>query len=163
MARKLRRRNEGKTDYPARLQMLHAGVPRLVVRKSNKYLLAQAVISREAQDTVVCGAHSDELISKGWSKDMHNSLKSVPAAYLTGFLLGTKIKKDHKDIQRLVVDLGIARSTKGSRLYAVVKGMIDAGFDVACSKEVIPSQDRIEGKHMKNKIDFAGIKAKIGA
>ena len=48
-----RRRNQAKTDYKARLAFLKSEKPRLVVRKSNKYILAQIVSSDIAQDKVL--------------------------------------------------------------------------------------------------------------
>ena len=45
-----RRRREGKTDYKARLAMLKSEKPRLVIRKSNRYLVVQIVGSEIAKD-----------------------------------------------------------------------------------------------------------------
>jgi len=90
---KFRRRNEHRTDYHARLGMIKSGIPRVVARKTNKYIILQLVESKEAQDFVLCTANSRELIKYGWPEPASGSLKSVPAAYLDGYLLGTKIKK----------------------------------------------------------------------
>jgi large subunit ribosomal protein L18 len=35
-----RRRREGKTDYSKRINLLKSGAPRIVFRKTNRYLIA---------------------------------------------------------------------------------------------------------------------------
>lgn len=152
---KFRRRNEKKTDYAARLAMLKSGQPRLVVRKSNKYITAEIVKSKNAQDSVACYANSKELRAFGWK----SSFKSIPASYLTGLLIGAKAKKCK--IDSAILDAGIQISTKGSKIYAVLKGALDAGLDVRHSKDVLPSEERIKGGHLKNKVDISQIKEKI--
>lgn len=61
--------------------------------------------------------------------------------------------------------MGLHSSTKGSRVYAALKGIIDAGVNVPHSNEIFPKQERIIGKHIKSKIDiekhFNEIKEKI--
>ncbi|MEM4271506.1 MAG: 50S ribosomal protein L18, partial [Candidatus Pacearchaeota archaeon] len=76
-----RRRLEAKTDYKARLELLKSGKPRLVVRKSNKYMTIQIVKSEIAQDKVIVGTTSRILLEKGWPKEKSGSLKSLAAAY----------------------------------------------------------------------------------
>src|SRR3989344_2403599 len=83
-----RRRKEGKTDYKARINMLKSGEARLVVRKTNRYIIAQIVTTEIAQDKVVAGINSKILISKGLPEKNSGSLKSIPAAYLTGYSIG---------------------------------------------------------------------------
>jgi len=156
---KFRRRRENKTDYNARLGMIKSGMPRVVVRKTNRYIILQLVESKEAQDYVLCTANSRELLEYGWPKEAAGSLKSVPAAYLDGYLLGTKIKK--LKFEKAIADAGLAKSTKGSRIYAAIKGVIDSGIDVPCSKDVIPSQDRLNGKNMKKPVNIEEIKKNI--
>ena len=75
-----RRRKEAKTDYGIRLKLLKSGVPRIVFRKSNRYIIAQYVTSNEAQDRVVVGITSKILLKYGWPEDMKGSLKSLPAS-----------------------------------------------------------------------------------
>ncbi len=142
-----RRRREGKTDYRARIALLKSGKPRVVVRKTNRYIIAQLVKSKEAQDSVAIGVTSKHLLKYGWPQELSGSLKSIPASYLTGYLLGKKMLKINES--KAILDIGLARSTKGSRLYAVVKGLLDAGIEIPCSEKVLPSQDRINGEHME--------------
>lgn len=141
---KFRRRRSGKTDYKARLALLKSGLPRFVARKTNRYIITQVIKSKEAQDAVVCCANSKELLKYGWPF----SLKNIPAAYLTGFLLGIKAKKCK--IKNVIFDIGLQRSTKGSRIYAALKGAIDAGLSAKYSEDIMPSEERLKGKHLKN-------------
>ena len=160
---KFRRRREGKTDYKARLSLLKSGIPRVVVRKTNCYIIAQLVTSRGAQDYVVVGANSWELLAKGFPKDARGSLKSLPAGYLTGILLASKIKKlkESNKLGKLLLDIGLQRSVRGSRIYAVAKGLIDSGIKLVCSAEMLPDEKRIYARHMKKSISVEDIKNKI--
>ena len=154
-----KRRRQGKTDYKARKIMLKAKEPRLVIRKTNKYIMAQIIKSKEAKDFTVCYANSKELSKFGWNL----SFKNIPAAYLTGLLIAKKAKE--KAIDKVIVDIGFYRSTKGSRFYAVVKGAIDGGLKIKCDPKIMPSDERIKGLHVKNteKLNqiFTEIRAKI--
>lgn len=135
-----RRKREGKTSYKKRLNLLKSEKTRLVVRKSNKYVLAQIVDYSPDGDNVRVTTRSDELKKFNWKC----SMKNTPAAYLTGLLCGYKSKA--KKINSAIVDLGLQPSTKGSRLYAVIKGVLDAGLQIPVNKEIFPSDDRIKGK-----------------
>jgi large subunit ribosomal protein L18 len=141
-----RRRREGKTDFKARKNLLMSGKPRLVIRKTNKYMIAQIVKSEAAQDAIIVGVNSKKLMEMGWK----GSSKNIPSAYLTGLLLGKK--SVDAGINEAILDMGLQRSTKGSRIYAVLKGCIDAGLSVAHSKEILPSEDRVSGKHINEKL-----------
>lgn len=155
-----RRRREGKTDYKARLMLLKSPLPRIVVRKTNRYIIAQYVKSKEAQDYVVAGANSKELLKHGWDKKNAGSLKSLTACYLTGLLLGKKIKKLEKNC-KAITDIGLARNIRKSRIFAVLKGIIDSGIEIKHKKEIFPEEERIKGKHLKNKINFEEIKGEV--
>lgn len=139
-----KRRKQGKTDYKLRLGLLKPGLPRIVVRKTNKYIVVQLVESIEAKDKVVAGVSSKDLIKQGWDEKFAGSLKSVPAGYLTGLLAAKKMKD-----KKVVLDLGMQRTIPGNRLYGVVKGLVDGGVDLKVDEKVFPSEDRIEGKHLK--------------
>lgn len=139
-----RRRREHKTDYGLRIKMLMAGKPRLVIRKTNKYIIAQVVKSEEAKDFTLFYANSKELSKFNWN----HGFKNLPTAYLTGFLIANKAKGK---IKEAITDIGLQRSTKGSRLYATVKGAIDGGLKIKCSEEMLPMPERIKGAHLKTK------------
>ena len=134
-----RRRLEKKTDYVARLALLKSGKARIVVRRTNRYIIAQLVNSNIAQDKVIVGITSKNLLSNGWQKEHIGSLKSLPASYLTGYLLGKLAQKHH--IKEAIFDIGMSRSFPRSRFYAVLKGAIDAGIKVPFKKEMLPTEE----------------------
>ena len=87
-----RRRREGKTDYKLRLNLLKSGIPRIVIRRTNKYFNVQAVESNEAKDKVLLTVSSKDLIKEGGlDKKYSGSLKSITAGYLTGILTARKL------------------------------------------------------------------------
>ena len=47
------------------------------------------------------------------------------------------------------MDTGLHASTKGSGIYAALKGVLDAGLTINHSEENLPPQARIEGKHIE--------------
>jgi len=61
-------------------------------------------------------------------------------------LLGKKALA--KGVENAILDIGVQRSVKGSRLYAAVKGVLDAGMHVPVSEEMLPSEERLLGKHI---------------
>ncbi|MEM2108181.1 MAG: 50S ribosomal protein L18 [Candidatus Bathyarchaeia archaeon] len=138
----LRRRREGKTDYSARKALILSEKPRLVVRCSLKNTTVQIIVAKPHGDEVLAAAHSRELANKyDWAAPAGN----VPAAYLTGLLCGLKAKT--KGVEEAVLDIGLAAPTKGARVFAALKGIVDAGVEVPCSEEKIVIE-RIEGKHI---------------
>lgn len=152
-----KRRREGKTDYKRRLKLLSSKKPRLVVRKSLKYLTASIVEFSETGDKILTTASSKELKKMNWKFATDN----LPAAYLTGLILGKKAAKIN--VKEVVLDAGLHPSTKGSRIYALAKGVLDSGIKVPVSEEVFPSEDRIKGKHINEDVpqEFEKIKGKL--
>ncbi|MGI6483640.1 MAG: 50S ribosomal protein L18 [Methanobacterium sp.] len=138
----LRRRREGKTDYGARLKLIALDKHRLVVRVTGNHTTAQIVDVELSGDQTVVSAHSQELKNMGWLA----SGKNTSAAYLTGYLCGKKAVKE--GIDAAVMDIGLQSSTKGSRVYAVLKGAIDAGLEVPYKDVVLPDEDRVKGEHI---------------
>lgn len=136
-----RRRHEHKTDYKARLALLESGKPRIVVRKSNRYILVQAVTTSGAQDRVIASITSKALLKKGWPAANAASLKSLPAAYLIGFLFAQQLKGK---CEEALFDTGMHRNIHKSRLYAVLKGLLDAGLRVPHSDEALPSEEDLQ-------------------
>ena len=59
--------------------------------------------------------------------------------------LGLRAKK-HKEG---VLDIGLYSSKKGARIYAALKGCVDAGLAIPHGEQVLPSQDRLRGEHIK--------------
>ncbi|MEM0349430.1 MAG: 50S ribosomal protein L18 [Candidatus Caldarchaeum sp.] len=141
---KPRRRRQGHTDYRKRLKLVKSRIERLVIRRGCRRIVVQIVKSKAGGDETLVTVGSEVLRKYGWKA----SLKSVPAAYLTGLLAGRKALE--KNVEKAIVDIGVYRSVKGSRLYAVVKGALDAGLEIPVSEEVLPSDERIHGKHISD-------------
>ncbi|USN45968.1 MAG: 50S ribosomal protein L18 [Candidatus Woesearchaeota archaeon] len=150
-----RRKREGKTNYKKRLELVKSGLPRLVVRKTNTKVIAQIMQFDPNGDKVISYLVSTELKKHGWK----HSCASIPAAYLTGLLLGKKTGK----LADVIVDLGLQTPHKKGRLYAFIKGVVDAGIPVRASEEVFPDEDRLLGKHINESVatEVAKIKQKI--
>ena len=147
----LRRRREGKTDYQARKALVTSRKPRLVTRASNKNVEVQIIIAKPHGDEVLASANSRELIkSYGWRAPTGN----IPAAYLTGLLTGMKAKA--AGIKEAVLDLGLVSPTKGSRSFAVLSGVVDAGVAVPHSEEKIV-KDRVKGDHIAKYAKSLGV------
>ncbi len=136
-----RRRRTMKTDYQNRLRLLKSGKARLVIRKSARNVVCQLVEYQPAGDKTVCTVDSKELAKFGWKAGTGN----IPAAYLTGLLCGIRAKGKVKEA---ILDAGLYRSTKGSRIYAALRGAADAGLRVPFSEEIAPDDDRLRGQHI---------------
>lgn len=142
-----RRRRENRTDYKARRILLVSGLPRIVVRRTNKYFVLQAVESIEAQDRVLMTMTSKELLNNGWDKKKVGSLKGISAGYLMGILFVKKLMAMKIGNRKYIVDLGMARTERGGRVFAVVAGLLEGGLDVPANDKVFPSEDRLMGEH----------------
>jgi large subunit ribosomal protein L18 len=154
-----RRRREGRTDYRKRLQLLRAHAPRAVVRKTNAGVIVQVCAYSDRGDQVLAGAVAQELRKLGWT----GSTGNLPAAYLTGFLAGKRAAA--KGVTAAVLDLGRQHPTKGGRLFAVLKGLLDAGVDIPHDAGVLPDPERVQGAHLGGDAAqrFAATKSKVEA
>lgn len=152
-----KRRKEKKTDYKQRLALLKSNKDRVVIRRTNKHILGQIVKYEKDGDKVVVSVHSSVLKGFGWEKNCGN----IPAAYLTGLLLGKKAQE--KGVKEGVMDIGLQISSNGSRIYAFLKGVVDSGMKVNHSEEILPKEDRLKGKHIDDKIekDIENVRKKI--
>ncbi|RLF99258.1 MAG: 50S ribosomal protein L18 [Thaumarchaeota archaeon] len=138
-----RRRREGKTNYYKRYKLILSRKPRLVVRKTLNQIIVQIVESKPEGDVVIAAAHSPELSKKyGWLAAKDNT----PAAYLTGYLAGLRALK--KGVKRAVLDIGLHRAVKGARVFAALKGALDAGLEIPHNPKILPSDERIIGDHI---------------
>lgn len=138
-----RRRKEGKTNYVKRLDMLKKGVPRLVVRKTSRCIIAQFVQFDPLGDKTIAHVNSRQLEPFGWKAGK----KNLPAAYLTGLLAGVRAKK--KKVESAVLDIGFAMPHLKGWWASALKGAIDAGINIPVGKEALPSEERISGKHIE--------------
>jgi large subunit ribosomal protein L18 len=138
-----RRRREGKTNYKSRKAFVLSGKPRLVTRITLKNVIAQIITAKPHGDEVLVSAHSRELTKTyGWKA----SKKNIPAAYLTGLLCGLKAKS--KGIKEAILDIGLHSPSKGAKVFAVLKGVLDAGVNVPYGEEKLPNEKRIKGEHI---------------
>jgi len=141
-----KRRVKRKTNYRQRLKSLTSKKHRLVVRRSSKHVIAQIIDFKKHGDVTLAHATSQELKKFGWS----GSTNSLMCAYFVGLLIGRKALKNN--INSAILDIGLAQKSKGSKLFAVLKGALDAGLAIPHSTEILPPEDRIKGKHI---IDYA--------
>ncbi len=156
-----RRRREGRTDYRKRLRLLKSSKPRFCIRRSLNNTICQIIQYKPKGDVTIVSSDSRELKKMGWSFHRGN----IPSAYLTGYLCGLRAKK--KKIESCVLDTGLYPSIKGSRIYAALKGVVDSGVEIPHSKEILPPEDRVKGKHTsqadKMAKDFEKVKTKLKA
>ena len=170
---KKRRRREGKTDYYARKKLViqaknkyNAAKFRLVVRFTNKRVICQIVKSKLVGDVVVAQANSSELEHFG----VKVGLANWSAAYCTGLLLARRVLKKLKLTQfkgaeatgefylveadgevqpfKCFLDVGLRRTTTGSKIFGALKGAVDGGLYVPHSERRFPGYDE-EGKELE--------------
>jgi large subunit ribosomal protein L18 len=141
-----RRKREGRTDYKRRLVLLKSGLPRLIIRVSNKGVQAQVAQYSPDGDKVLATATAAELKKHGWKSATGN----IPAAYLTGMLLASKMKK--MDVNDFILDIGLQKHHPGGRIYAVAKGAIDGGLSVRVGEDTLPGDERLTGKHLGDNV-----------
>ncbi|XP_049887927.1 60S ribosomal protein L5 [Pectinophora gossypiella] len=166
---KFRRRREGKTDYYARKRLTvqdknkyNTPKYRLIVRLSNKDVTCQVAYSRIEGDHIVCAAYSHELPRYG----VKVGLTNYAAAYCTGLLLArrllqrlgldtlytgaTEVTGDEYNVEpvdngpgafRCYLDVGLARTTTGARVFGAMKGAVDGGLNVPHSIKRFPGYD----------------------
>ena len=147
--RRYKRRSTGQTDYHRRLKLLRSGTPRAVVRVTNTQVICQLVGYEDEGDQVISAADGSSLRGK-YAWPAKASTKSVPAAYCTGYALAKQVQKaGHEEA---VLDIGLGASTKGNRVFAALKGMVDAGLWVPHSDTVFPSEERLAGAHINDSI-----------
>jgi large subunit ribosomal protein L18 len=139
-----RRRRLGYTDYHKRLALVKSGKPRLVVRKTSRYIIVQLVESRKGGDYTALTVTSRVLARFGW----RGGTKNIPSAYLSGLYAGKlALARGYKEA---IVDIGRLRAQAGSRIFAAVKGAVDAGLSINVDGEMFPSEERLRGEHIKD-------------
>jgi len=137
-----RRKREGRTDYRRRLNLLRSRKPRLVARVSLKHVHVQVVQATPSGDVVLASAHSKQLGKFGWKTPTSN----VPASYLVGLLCGYRAIK--AGVKETVFDVGMHDVVPQSKVFAVLKGALDAGLSVPHGEKILPQEERIVGEHI---------------
>lgn len=166
---KFRRRREGKTDYYARRRLVvqdknkyNTPKYRMIVRFTNKDIICQIAYARIEGDVIVCAAYAHELPRYG----VKVGLTNYAASYCTGLLLARRLLKKFEmdkiyigcedvtgeeynveDIEgqpgafRAYLDVGLARTTTGARVFGAMKGAVDGGIDIPHSNKRFPGYD----------------------
>jgi len=166
---KFKRRREGKTDYYARKRLIiqeknkyNTPKYRLVVRFSNKDVTTQIVYARIQGDVVLAAAYSHELPRYG----VKVGLTNYASTYATGLLLARRLLKKlkldtvyagAKDVNgaefnvenvdgqpgafQCFLDVGLARTSTGAKVFAALKGAADGGLHIPHSVKRFPGYD----------------------
>lgn len=144
-----RRRREGKTNYRSRRSLILSGIPRLVIRLTLKHTIVQIIEAEAVGDRVVASAHSCELVKTyGWLGNCGN----IPSGYLTGLLGGFKAITN--GVKKAFLDIGLNIPSKGTRIFAALKGVIDSGVEVPHSEDILSDEGRISGKHIADYANY---------
>jgi len=122
--------------------LVRSGKPRAIVRLTNQYVTVQVAEATPKGDLVKASASSKELSKMGWKGGQGN----LPAAYLTGALAARRAVAG--GVKEAILDIGLRGPTKGSKIFAALKGLADSGFAVPHSDELLPPMDRINGSHI---------------
>merc|ERR1711931_279609 len=144
---------------------------RLIVRSSNTDISCQIAYARLEGDIVICAAYSHELPRYG----VKVGLTNYAAAYCTGLLLARRILKQYnlESIEgqpgafKCYLDVGLARTSTGARIFGCLKGAVDGGLIIPHSTKRFPGYDNeagefnaevhrehIFGKHVANYMEF---------
>jgi len=171
---KFKRRRECKTDYYARQRLITQDknkykTPkyRFVVRKSHRDITCQIFSSDLTHDVCLASAYSHELQRYG----VKLGLTNYAAAYCTGLLLARRVNNkfgldytgteevngeeflveadvDGKAPFKALLDVGLQRTTTGSRIFGALKGACDGGLNIPHNSKRFPGSV-IEDKECK--------------
>ncbi|MFQ3321585.1 MAG: large subunit ribosomal protein L18 [Candidatus Thalassarchaeaceae archaeon] len=146
---RFKRRRNGQTDYRRRMKLLRGNVLRAVVRVSNTQVTCQLVEFGTGGDRIISSVTGQNLVDNyKWPSEA--SRKSIPATYLVGLALAKKaLSAGHTEA---ILDIGLAASSPGSRVFAALKGMIDGGLEIPHGDSVLPQEDRINGVHIDDSL-----------
>merc|ERR1719376_1165511 len=106
----------------------------MIVRFSNTDVCCQIAYARLEGDIVICAAYSHELPRYG----VKVGLTNYAAAYCTGLLLARRILQkfnlDSVYEGNTSLDVGLARTSTGAKVFAALKGAVDGGLDIPHSE-----------------------------
>jgi len=163
---KFKRRREGKTDYYARKRLIvqeknkyNTPKYRLIVRISNRNITTQIAYARIEGDVVLAAAYSHELPRYG----VKVGLTNYASTYATGLLLARRLLKKLKldtvyagakeangaeyNVENVdgqpgafqcYLDVGLARTSTGAKIFAAMKGAADGGLHIPHSVKRFP-------------------------
>merc|ERR1711955_182722 len=135
---------------------------RMIVRFSNTDVTCQIAYARLEGDIVISAAYSHELPRYG----VKVGLTNYAAAYCTGLLLARRTLQKFKldsvyegqtevdgemycvednddgpGAFRACLDVGLARTSTGARVFGAMKGAVDGGLDIPHSEKRVPGYD----------------------
>ena len=113
----------------------------ITIKVSNQNIICQILEPVISGDKVLVSVHSKNLINFGWK----GSSNSLPACYLSGFLLAKKAKNS-KNIDECILYLG--KNSFTEKVSSCLKGMLDGGLKIPSSPDSFPDDSRISGKHI---------------
>merc|ERR1711992_132989 len=135
---------------------------RMIVRISNKDITCQNAYAHLKGDQVVCSAYAHELPRYG----INVGLTNYAAAYATGLLLARRVLTKYKLDQlypgqtevdgddflvedgderaafRACLDVGLARTSTGAKVFGAMKGAVDGGLDIPHNTKRFPGYDK---------------------
>ncbi len=132
-----RRRREAVTNYKHRLALVKSSMDRVVVRKTNRRIIAQVIRYEEPGDKVVLHIDSSALSAYNWPGRSNRM-----TAYLTGMLLARKLLKNAKDSKEYILDIGLNSPVRNSIPFMFAKGCVDGGLNLRSGVAV---EDKIFG------------------
>jgi len=165
---KFRRRRECKTDYYARKRLIiqdknkyQTPKYRFVVRFTCHDIVCQIFAADLTHDVCIAAAYAHELPRYG----IKYGLTNYAAAYATGLLLARRVNtkfnlkyegttditgevfnveanEDGPNPFRAVLDVGLARTTTGARVFGALKGATDGGLDIPHNERRFPGSKR---------------------
>ena len=47
-----------------------------------------------------------------------------------------------------ILDIGLARAKPGARVFAALRGAVDAGLNVPYGESILPAEERLRGAHI---------------
>ena len=156
---------QGKSGWGARPRrattwlLRRSGAPRAVVRVSNTQVICQLVSYNPGGDAILHSVNGKSLTDSCAGPE-DASKKSIPACYVAGYALGKKAVSAGNHEAGL--DIGLAASSPGSRVFSALKGMIDAGLDIPHGTSVLPNEERLSGKHIDDSLS-SSVEASIEA
>eukprot|EP00754_Rhynchopus_humris_P016137 Rhum_TRINITY_DN14496_c0_g1::Rhum_TRINITY_DN14496_c0_g1_i1::g.92891::m.92891/K02932/RP-L5e, RPL5; large subunit ribosomal protein L5e len=170
---KYRRRREGKTDFVQRRLLINQDknkyqTPkfRFIARITNRGVICQIASAELKGDRIHASAYSRDLQQYG----LKVGLSNYCAAYATGLLCARRIltlkglEKKYPGLEevsgdsfelkvdserrpfRALLDVGLANTTVGNKVFACLKGAVDGGLDIPHSDKRFPGYSKEEGK-----------------
>jgi len=138
-----------------------------VVRRTHRDIVCQIFSSDLTHDVCLQSAYAHELRRYG----VRVGLTNYAAAYCTGLLLARRINQKYKlkyegvkvadgeDFRiesdpsdkapfKALLDVGLARTTTGARIFGALKGAVDGGLNIPHNGKRFPGTE-VEGKEVK--------------